>query len=83
MVRNDIWSVDFVADQLIDGRRFRALTVIDLFTRECLAIDIGRGLAATRWRPRSSACDSSAACRTGSIAITGYLRSQGDRAPLI
>jgi putative transposase len=44
VVRNDIWSMDFVADQLTDGRRFRALTVIDLFTRECLAIDIGRGL---------------------------------------
>ncbi len=42
--RNDIWSMDFVADQLVDGRRFRALTVIDLFTRECLAIDIGQGL---------------------------------------
>ena len=42
--RNDIWSMDFVADQLADGRRFRALTVIDMFTRECLAIDIGQGL---------------------------------------
>lgn len=42
--RNDIWSMDFVADQLADGRRFRALTVIDLFTRECLAIDIGQRL---------------------------------------
>jgi putative transposase len=43
--RNDIWSMDFVADQLVDGRRFRALTVLDLFTRECLAIDIGQGLS--------------------------------------
>jgi putative transposase len=43
--RNDIWSMDFVADQLVDGRRFRALTVIDLFTRECLAIDMGQGLS--------------------------------------
>ena len=43
--RNDIWSMDFVADQLADGRRFRALTVLDLFTRECLAIDIGHGLS--------------------------------------
>ena len=42
--RNDVWSMDFVADQLADGRRFRALTIIDLFTRECLAIDIGQGL---------------------------------------
>ena len=33
--RNDIWSMDFVADELADGRRFRTLTVIDLFTREC------------------------------------------------
>ena len=36
--------MDFVADSLADGRRFRSLTIIDLFTRECLAIDIGQGL---------------------------------------
>jgi putative transposase len=30
--RDGIWSMDFVADQLADGRRFRALTVLDLFT---------------------------------------------------
>src|SRR5439155_26552702 len=45
MARNEIWSMNFVADQLADGRRFRALTVIDLFMRECLAIDIGHGLS--------------------------------------
>ena len=48
--RNDIWSMDFVADELADGRRFRALTVIDLFTRECLAIDVGHGLVWARRR---------------------------------
>jgi hypothetical protein len=42
--RNDIWSMDFVADELADGRRFRTLTVIDLFTRECLAIEAGQEL---------------------------------------
>jgi putative transposase len=42
--RNDIWSMDFVADELVDGRRFRTLTVIDLFTRECLAMDVGCSL---------------------------------------
>ena len=42
--RNDIWSMDFVADELTDGRRFRALTVIDLFTRESLEIMAGRHL---------------------------------------
>ncbi len=44
VARNDIWSMDFVADQCAEGRRFRALTVLDLFTRECLAIDVGQGL---------------------------------------
>jgi putative transposase len=34
---NEIWSVEFVADALFDGRRLRALTVIDNCTRECLA----------------------------------------------
>jgi putative transposase len=37
--------MDFVADQMADGRLFRSLTVVDLFTRECLAIDIGQGLS--------------------------------------
>jgi putative transposase len=36
---NQIWSMDFVADQLADGRRFRSLTVVDIYTRECLAIE--------------------------------------------
>ena len=31
------WSLDFVSDSLIDGRRFRILCVIDAFSRECLA----------------------------------------------
>lgn len=38
--------MDFVANQLSDGRRIRALTVIDLFTRECLAIEVGFTLRA-------------------------------------
>ena len=36
---NEAWSVDFVLDQLHDGNRFRASTVIDLHTRKCLAIE--------------------------------------------
>ena len=35
---NDRWSLDFVADQLIDGRRMRVLIVVDDCTRECLAL---------------------------------------------
>jgi len=69
--RNDIWSMDFVADQLADAHRFRALTVLDLFTRECLAIDIGQGLgrARCRWYARAIAL------RTGSTA-THLLRQR-------
>jgi len=35
---HDCWTMDFVSDALFDGRRFRALTVIDQHTREYLAI---------------------------------------------
>ncbi len=35
---NERWSMDFVSDGLYNGRRFRALTVVDNFSRECLAI---------------------------------------------
>jgi len=41
---NEIWSADFVADALFDGRRLRALTVVDNYTRECLAIEVGPNL---------------------------------------
>jgi len=41
---NECWSMDFVSDELFDGRRFRALTVVDNYTRECLAIEPGRSL---------------------------------------
>jgi putative transposase len=41
---NQVWSLDFVADQLTDGRRFRALTVVDVYTRECLAIEVDQRL---------------------------------------
>ena len=35
---NPRWSLDFVSDQMTDGRRFRILTVVDNCTRECLAL---------------------------------------------
>ncbi|MBO9680216.1 MAG: IS3 family transposase [Acidovorax sp.] len=41
---NEIWSMDFVADALFDGRKLRMLTVVDLYTRECLAIEVGQAL---------------------------------------
>jgi putative transposase len=35
---NERWSLDFVSDQFIDGRRLRILVVVDDCTRECLAL---------------------------------------------
>jgi putative transposase len=47
-VVNHTWAVDFVHDALSDGRRLRALTVIDEFSRECLAIEVGASLTGER-----------------------------------
>lgn len=41
---NHVWSYDFVADTLADGMGIRMLTVIDEFTRECLAIRVAHRL---------------------------------------
>lgn len=63
------WSLDFVSDQLTDGRRFRILAIVDDCTRECLAlvadtslsgIRVGRELdrlVAQRGRPRMIVSD--------------------------
>jgi putative transposase len=58
------WAMDFVSDQLVNGKTFRALTIVDVFSREALAVDVGQRLggehvvaalnrlAAQRGRPR-------------------------------
>lgn len=45
---NHTWAIDFVHDTLADGRALRCLTVVDEFTRECLAIDVGAGIRGAR-----------------------------------
>ena len=42
--KDHVWSYDFVADRTSDGRAIRMLTLIDEHSRECLAIDVARGL---------------------------------------
>ena len=41
---NQVWSIDFVWDWLRIGRRLKMLTIVDDFTRECLAIEVAFGL---------------------------------------
>jgi putative transposase len=45
---NHRWSLDFVSDTLIDSRRFRILTVVDDFTRECLSLIADTSLSGVR-----------------------------------
>jgi putative transposase len=45
---NQRWSLDFVADALSDGRRFRILCIVDDFSRECLAAVVDTSLGGVR-----------------------------------
>ncbi|WP_156453229.1 integrase core domain-containing protein, partial [Polycladidibacter hongkongensis] len=45
---NQVWSMDFMSDQLEDGRRFRTLNILDDFNREGLAIEVDFSLPALR-----------------------------------
>jgi putative transposase len=42
--RDHVWTYDFVQDRTHDGRAVRMLTVVDEYSRECLAIDVERKL---------------------------------------
>lgn len=69
---NEAWSMDFMSDQLACGAKIRLLTVIDVFTREALAIEVGpklRGghvanalnrLVYLRGKPKTVFCDNGA-----------------------
>lgn len=45
---NQCWSMDFVHDWLADDRRLRTLNVIDIYTRECLGIEVDTSLTGAR-----------------------------------
>lgn len=42
--KNDVWTWDFVHERLVDGRAIKCLTLIDEYTRECLALRIERSI---------------------------------------
>jgi transposase InsO family protein len=39
---NNVWSLDFIYDRTSNGRQLKILSVIDEFTRECIALEVGR-----------------------------------------
>lgn len=45
---HELWAMDFVHDSLVDGRSLRALTVLDVYSRQCLAIEVDLSLPAVR-----------------------------------
>jgi putative transposase len=49
---NHAWCMDFVADQLADGSKFRMLTILDIYTREALSIEVARVCAGNTWWQR-------------------------------
>ena len=53
---NPIWSMDFVADNLFDGRKLRMLTVVDCYSRESLAIHVGQSLKGPPCQTRCYGC---------------------------
>ena len=85
---NERWSMDFVSDALADGRKFRSLTLVDDFTRECPVIEVDVSLsgervaqvldrvAAQRGLPRGIVCDNGPA---GRPAMQGSRQSSPGR----
>jgi putative transposase len=81
---NEVWGMDFVADQLADGRKLRTLTVIDLFTRERLTIEVGLSLRAEhvvtamkqlsheRGLPQRISCDNGSEFSGGLMDLWAY-----------
>ncbi|HVT95654.1 MAG TPA: IS3 family transposase [Bryobacteraceae bacterium] len=69
IARNQEWALDFVSDGIASGRGIRILTLVDGFTRECPAIEVGVSLGsrrvtrvlerviAERGAPKSLRCD--------------------------
>jgi putative transposase len=45
---NQVWAMDFMQDALVSGRKFRTLNIVDVYTRECRAIEVDTSLGGTR-----------------------------------
>lgn len=48
MQPNEVWAMDFVSDQLATGRRFRCLTMTDLYTHEAPVLEVDVSLTGSR-----------------------------------
>ena len=46
--KDHVWAWDFIHDRTAEGRPLKWLSIVDEYTRECLALEVGRGLTADR-----------------------------------
>ena len=44
---NDVWAWDFIHDRTVDGRALKWFSVVDEFTRECVALEVDRSVTST------------------------------------
>lgn len=45
---NQVWAMDFMQDALVNGRKFRTLNIVDVYTRECRAVEVDTSLGGAR-----------------------------------
>jgi putative transposase len=45
---NERWAMDFVSDSIWSGRKFKVLTILDIFTKECLAMEVDTSINGNR-----------------------------------
>ena len=48
LAKDHVWAWDFIHDRTADGRPLKWLSVVDEYTRECVALEVGRSLTAAR-----------------------------------
>jgi putative transposase len=48
--KNDVWTYDFIADRTVEGGPLKWLTIVDEYTRECLALHVARTLTGAEVR---------------------------------
>ena len=84
---NECWSMDFMADQLVGGQRFRLLTLVDNHSRESLAIEVGQRLTgddvvrvlehvtSQHGKPRTIQVDNGPAFISKSLDLWAYFNS--------
>jgi len=48
LAKDHVWAWDFIKDRTADGRPLKWLSVVDEYTRECLALEVGRSMTAAR-----------------------------------